>query len=70
MRLSIRGFIVIDYFDKAQETIEILVKAVEDGKIKVRECEQVVQARFEDIPETWLKLFEGGSTGKLITEIV
>ncbi|KIW17989.1 hypothetical protein PV08_02275 [Exophiala spinifera] len=70
MRLSIRGFIVIDYLDKAQGTIEILVKAIEDGKIKVRECEQVVPSRFEDIPETWLKLFEGGNTGKLITEIV
>lgn len=70
MRLSIRGFIVIDYFHKAQETIDLLTKAVEDGKINIREGEQVVPGKFEDIPGTWLKLFEGGNTGKLITRLV
>lgn len=70
MRLSLRGFIVIDYFHKAQEVVEILSKAVEDGKINVRDNEQVVPAKFEDIPRTFLKLFEGGNTGKLITKLV
>ncbi|KAL2419248.1 hypothetical protein ABEF95_002215 [Exophiala dermatitidis] len=70
MRLSIRGFIVIDFFDKAQEVTGILTKAVEAGKLNVRQCEQVVPSRFEDVPKTWLKLFEGGNTGKLITKII
>lgn len=69
MRLSLRGFIVIDWFPKAQETIELLTKAAEEGKINIRDCEQVIEAKFEDVPKTWLKLFEGGNTGKLVTKV-
>jgi NADPH-dependent curcumin reductase CurA len=29
-----------------------------------------VPTAFEDIPKTWLKLFEGANTGKLLTQIV
>ncbi|KIW99122.1 uncharacterized protein Z519_00785 [Cladophialophora bantiana CBS 173.52] len=72
MRLSIRGFIVSDYLSKAQETVQMFVQAVKDGKLKIsnEESEQVVDTKFEDVPKTWLKLFEGGNTGKLVTKLV
>ncbi|KIX98350.1 uncharacterized protein Z520_05651 [Fonsecaea multimorphosa CBS 102226] len=72
MRLSIRGFIVSDYLPKAQETIQLFVQAIKDGKLKItnEESEQVVDTKFEDVPKTWLKLFEGGNTGKLVTKLV
>lgn len=70
-RLSIRGFIVTDFLNKAQETIGIFTKAVEDGKLKINEeSESVVETKFEDIPKTWHMLFEGGNRGKLVTKLV
>ena len=69
MRLQVKGFIVIDFFDKAIETVQTLVGAVKEGKIKVAdENETVVKTKFEDVPGTWLKLFEGGNQGKLVTQ--
>ena len=70
MRLSVRGFIVTDYLSKARETIQMFVQAVKDGKLKIGdEIESVVPTKFEDIPKTWLKLFQGGNQGKLVTKI-
>lgn len=70
MRLSVRGFIVTDFLSKARETIEMFVQAVKDGKLKIGdEIESVVPTKFEDIPKTWLKLFEGANQGKLVTKI-
>ena len=70
MRLEIRGFIVIDYLHKAGETMEIFKKALGEGKIKVDDkSEHVVEAKFEDVPQTWMKLFEGANQGKLITKL-
>lgn len=71
MRLSLRGFIVTDFLAKAKETQELFVKSVEEGKLKIgEEQEHVVETKFEDIPKTWLMLFEGGNRGKLITKLV
>ncbi len=71
MRLSVRGFIVSDFLDRARETQELFVKAVKDGKLKIGdENEHVVQTKFEDIPKTWHLLFEGANQGKLVTKII
>lgn len=72
MRLSIRGFIAFDYMSKANETIELFLRAVKEGKLKIsnEESEQVIATKFEDVPRTWLRLFEGGNTGKLVTKLV
>ena len=70
MRLQIRGFIVIDFLHKARETIGQLVSAIKEGKIKVGdENETVVDTKFDQIPATWLKLFEGANQGKLVTKL-
>lgn len=70
MRLRIEGFIVLDFVDQFAETRMKLWKALEEGKLDVSEGEHVVETRFEDVPQTWLKLFEGGNTGKLVTKLV
>ena len=72
-RIEIKGFIVLDFLatGKAPEAIGELVRAWKDGKIQVGEAnETVVKTKFEDIPTTWMTLFEGGNTGKLVTELV
>lgn len=70
-RINILGFIVFDYIHKATEVQELLVQAWRDGKIVVAdETETVIQSRFEDVPRTWLKLFDGSNVGKLTTELI
>ena len=70
MRLNIKGFIVLD--DKELPAhVEELKKATAAGKLKVGvESEHVVDTKFEDVPKTWVGLFSGSNTGKLITKIV
>ena len=73
MRIQLRGFIVTDHMQKgkAMETLEVLKRGVQDGKLKIdEESEHIVDAKFEDIPAVWMKLFEGANTGKLITKLI
>lgn len=73
MRIQIKGFIVLDAIPTGRwtEIVDALVQAYEEGKIRATE-EGVtnVQAKFEDIPNIWMKLFEGYNTGKLLTQLV
>jgi NADPH-dependent curcumin reductase CurA len=72
-RIEIKGFIVLDFIDqgKAPEAVGEMVKALKEGKIVVGdESETVVNTKFEDVPKTWMMLFEGGNTGKLVTKLV
>ena len=71
MRIKLQGFIILDGQQKWAGYLDILKKALAEGKIKVSaESEQIVDTKFEDIPKTWTKLFEGANTGKLVTKIV
>jgi hypothetical protein len=70
IRIQIQGFIVFDYFDKRFEVIELLIKAMKEGNLIVGdENETVVETTFEDIPRTWMMLFEGKNQGKLLTKL-
>ena len=70
MRLQLKGFVVFDYLAKAAETIGMFVNAIQEGKLKIgEENETVVPTRFEHVPQTWLRLFEGGNTGKLVSDL-
>lgn len=55
--------------DKYPEARDIFTKALKDGKLKIDEGEHIVKGGFEDIPKTWMQLFSGGNTGKLVTAI-
>lgn len=75
MRLEIKGFIILDFLRedggrKAAEATRELTRAVQEGKITISdENETVIANGFEDVPRTWMQLFEGGNTGKLITKV-
>ena len=72
-RIEIRGFIVFDFLatGKAPEAISEMLQAWKEGEIQVGDAnETVVETKFEDIPKTWMTLFEGGNTGKLISKLV
>ena len=71
-RIEIKGFIIFDFLatGKGPEAVGELVKAWKEGKIQVGEAnETVVETKFEDVPKTWMMLFEGANTGKLITKL-
>jgi NADPH-dependent curcumin reductase CurA len=71
LRLKILGFIVFDYLHKQTEVTKILTQAWKEGKIIIGdEVETVLESKFEDVPRTWLKLYEGVNTGKMITKMI
>ncbi|KAK9776418.1 putative nadp-dependent leukotriene b4 12-hydroxydehydrogenase protein [Seiridium cardinale] len=69
MRITIRGFIMLDYLDKAPMILQELIGAAADGRIKLQDGETVVEARIEEQPEIWMRLFSGQNQGKLITKL-
>ena len=72
-RIEIKGFIIMDFLatGKGPEATGELVQAWKDGKLQVDDAnETVVGTKFEDIPQTWMGLFSGVNTGKLITKLV
>lgn len=72
-RIEIKGFIIFDFVaaGKGPQAVGELVQAWKEGKIQVGEGnETVVETKFEDVPKTWMRLFDGGNTGKLVTKLV
>lgn len=65
-RLSIRGFIVIDYFPRAREAIADLTQWIADGRIRWKD--HVVQG-LEHAPSALERLFTGDHDGKLMVAI-
>lgn len=71
-RIEIKGFVILDFIGagKGPAAVGELVQAYKDGKIKLGdENETVVDTKFADVPKTWMMLFEGKNTGKLVTKI-
>jgi hypothetical protein len=65
-RARLEGFVVMDYFDRAQEAAADLVRWYAEGKIKYRV--DVVDG-LEHAPEALARLFDGRNQGKLIVKI-
>lgn len=70
MRISITGFIMLDYMEKVPEILKELIGAAADGRIRLDAGETVVEARIEEQPEIWMRLFSGGNQGKLLTKLI
>ncbi|KAI0842325.1 NAD(P)-binding protein [Hypoxylon sp. FL0890] len=69
-RLTIHGFIMLDYMDKAPEILQELIAAAADGRLKLDDGQTIVEGRIEEQPEIWLRLFSGGNQGKLLTKLI
>ncbi|KAG1841051.1 hypothetical protein C8R48DRAFT_781506 [Suillus tomentosus] len=75
-RLSIKGFIIVDFmFPKdgsnrmATEAFPDITGALQRGDITLERAEDIVEAPFVDIPKVWGRLFTGANTGKLVTKL-
>lgn len=65
-RASMRGFLVFDYASRYGEAAREMAGWLAAGKLKSRE--DIVEG-LETFPETFLKLFKGENTGKLILKV-
>jgi len=69
-RISITGFIMLDYIEKVPEILRELIGAAADGRIKLEKGETIVEAGIEEQPKIWMSLFSGRNQGKLLTKII
>lgn len=65
-RLTVRGFIVIDYFPRAKEAFDALGGWIADGRIRWKD--HLVQG-IEQAPEALTMLFNGKNDGKLVVQL-
>jgi NADPH-dependent curcumin reductase CurA len=65
-RVTLRGFIVIDYFDRAQEAIADLSSWMMQGKLHYKVH---VDQGLENAPASVKRLFSGDHDGKLLVQI-
>ncbi|MEJ2722056.1 MAG: NADP-dependent oxidoreductase [bacterium] len=65
-RARLEGFIVSDYYDRANEAIESLVRWYSEGRVTYRV--DIVDG-LEHAPEALGKLFDGTNRGKLLVKI-
>lgn len=65
-RLTIEGFVVLDYLDRAGECFADLSKWVMEGEMAWRED---VMEGFENIPTTLQRLFDGRNKGKQMLKL-
>jgi NADPH-dependent curcumin reductase len=63
-RASMIGFVIFDYADRFAEGAAQLATWLHTGEL--RSYESVSRGEVKDFPETFLKLFSGENTGKLI----
>jgi NADPH-dependent curcumin reductase CurA len=68
-RISVEGFIVLDFMSEWESATRALGQAVVDGKYSVSGMEEVHKVAFEQVPNVWKGLFTGANKGKLVTEI-
>ncbi|KAH8670908.1 hypothetical protein BX600DRAFT_378792 [Xylariales sp. PMI_506] len=68
-RLTFKGFIMLDYLDKVPAILAELIGAAADGRLKLQSGETIVDARIEEQPEIWMRLFSGANQGKLVTKL-
>lgn len=66
-RLNLKGFVVMDFYDKKEQALADLRSWVESGKIKV--YEDIVDG-FEKLPSALIGLLAGENIGKRMVKVV
>lgn len=68
-RLTVQGFIVIDFTKDFPEGLAALGNGLKEGKIKNEVDVIDIKGDIKKIPEVWFRLFDGKGPGKLITKL-
>ncbi|EWC46183.1 hypothetical protein DRE_04561 [Drechslerella stenobrocha 248] len=66
-RITLKGFIVMDYADRYDEARKVLAKWLTEGKLQRKE--HIVTGGLEKAPAALVDLYAGGNTGKMLVEI-
>ena len=61
-----QGFIVTNYSARFGEGVQQLAQWLGEGKLT---CRETIVEGFETLPETFVSLFHGKNTGKLLVKI-
>ncbi|NVJ58607.1 MAG: NADP-dependent oxidoreductase [Vibrionaceae bacterium] len=65
-KLTMQGFIVMDYWDHYGEFVEQMGQWIKEGKVK---SEETVYEGLENAAEAFIGLFEGKNKGKMLVKI-
>ncbi|QYK10641.1 NADP-dependent oxidoreductase [Shewanella mangrovisoli] len=65
-KLTMQGFIVMDYFDQFEEFIAQMAQWLQAGKVK---SEETVYQGLEQAAEAFIGLFEGKNKGKMLVKL-
>jgi len=65
-RVRMQGFIMLDYMDRIDEAIDALSGWFMEGRLTYRED---IQQGFDNIPDTFLRLFRGANRGKQLLKL-
>jgi NADPH-dependent curcumin reductase CurA len=66
-RVTVRGFIVSDYMDRADRALSELASWVKEGKIKYRET---IANGIENAPRAFIGLLKGENLGKQLVKLI
>jgi len=66
-KLTVKGFIVMDHFDKLEQFYKDMGKWLTEGKIKWKET---IIDGIENAPEAFIGLFKGENIGKMIVKLL
>ena len=65
-RARMEGFLVVDYLDRSHIAVPDLLNWVNSGELKFAED---VQEGFDNIPDTFTRLFTGKNLGKQLLKL-
>ena len=65
-RITMRGFIVIDFIDMREQFLTEMTRWVLEGRIK---AEETVENGIASAPKAFLNLFTGANTGKMLVKL-
>ncbi len=65
-RLTVRGFIITDHYDRFQDFQRDVSGYIRDGRVKYREW---ITEGLENAPRAFLELLKGGNLGKALVKV-
>ena len=65
-RLSVRGFIIFDHYDRFPDFQRDVARYIRDGRLKYREW---ITEGLENAPRAFLELLRGGNFGKALVKV-
>ncbi len=66
-RLSLRGYIILDHYDRHAAFAQEVGAWVRDGRVKFRET--IVDGGIEAAPQAFIDLLRGANTGKMVVRL-